>query len=86
MVVHPEWLAQEEVAVPRETDMEALIGHLALGHPWIPKDTLRPERVSVPRSSISPLSLVHPLMVSLLLAPATLWHIMHAKANAVGMK
>ena len=86
MVVHPEWLAPEEVAVPRETEMEALIARLNLGHPWLPADTPRPERVSVPRSPFYPLSLVHLLMVSPILAPATLWHMMHAKADAVGMK
>ena len=62
-----------------------MIARLALGHPQLPVDTLRPERVSVLGSSLSPLSLVHPLMVSPLLAPATLCHMMHAKANAVGM-
>ena len=86
VVVHPEWLAPEEVAVPREMDMEALIARLALGHPWLPADTLQPERVSVTRYSLSPLSLVHPLMVSPILVPATLWHMMHAKSDAVGMK
>ena len=64
VVVQPEWLSPEEVAVPRETEMEAIIARLSLGHPWLPADTLRPERVSVPRSSLSPLALVHPLMFS----------------------
>ena len=86
VVVHPEWLAPEELAVPRATEIEALIARLALGHPWLPADTPRLERVSVPRSSLEPLSLVHPLMVSPVLAPATSCHMMHAKADAVGMK
>ena len=33
VVVQPEWLAPEEVAVPRATEMEALRARLALGHP-----------------------------------------------------
>ena len=86
VVVQPEWLAPEEVAAPRVTEMEALIARLALGHPWIPADTLRPERVSVPRSSLDSLYLVHMLMVSPFLAPATSWHMMYTKADAVGMK
>ena len=86
VVVQPEWLAPEEVAVPRATGMEALIARLALGHPWIPADTPRPERVSVPRSSLALLSLVQPLIVSPFLSPATLWYMMHTKYNAVGMK
>ena len=85
VVVHPEWLAPEEVAVPQVTEMEALIARLALGHPWLPADTLQPERVSVTQYSLSPLSLVHPLIASPILAPATLWHMMHAKSDAVEM-
>ena len=86
VVVQPEWLALEEVIVLRATDMEALIARLVLGYPWLPANTLRPERVYVPRSSLDPLSLVHPLMVTQFLDPATLWHMMHAKSDAVGMK
>ena len=86
VVVQPEWLSLEEVAVPRSTEMKALIARLALGHPWLPVDTPRPERVSVPRSSLAPLSLVHPLMVFPILEPATSLHMMHANSNVVGMK
>ena len=86
MVVHPEWLAPEEVAVPRATEMEALIARLARGHTWLPADTPRPERVSVPRSSLASLSLVHLLMFSPFMEPATSWHMIHAKSDAVGMK
>ena len=35
--------------------------------------------------SLDPLSLVHPLMVSPFLAPATAWNMMHEKANTMGM-
>ena len=86
VVVQPEWLAPEEVGVPRATDMEVLIARLALGYTWLPADTPWPERVSVPRSYLAPLYLVHPLMVSPNLAPATLWHMMHAMSNEVGTK
>ena len=44
--------------------MEVLIAHFALGHPWLSTDTPQTERVSVPRYSLTPLSLVHLLMVS----------------------
>ena len=85
VVVHPECLAPEEVAVPRAAEMEALIAHLSLVHPRLPAYTPRPERFSVPRLSLVPLSLVHPLMLSLFLAPATSWHMMHIKADTVKM-
>ena len=65
--------------------MEALIARLALGHPRLSVDTLRLERVSVPRPFLAPLYLLHLLMVSPFLLPATSWHMMHAKANAVEM-
>ena len=65
--------------------MKVLIGRLALGHLRLCADTPRLERVSVPRPSLSPLYLLHPLMVSPFLLPATSWHMMHAKANAVEM-
>ena len=54
-------------------------------NPCLPLETPRPNRVSLPRESLAPLSLVHLLMVSPFLAPATAWHMMHAKANAMGM-
>ena len=65
--------------------MEDLIAHLSLGNPQLPVNTPRLERVSITRSSLAPLSLVHPLIVSPFLAPANLWHMMHAKSDAVGM-
>ena len=65
--------------------MKALIARLALGHPRLPINTPRPERVSIPQSSIAPISLVHLLMVSPFIAPTTLWNMMHTKADAVGM-
>ena len=65
--------------------MEALIASLVLEHPWLHADTLRPERVSVPQSSLAPLSLMHLLMVSPFLAPAISWHLMHAKADEMGL-
>ena len=85
VVVKPEWLTPVEVAVPQSADMEALMARLAPGHPRIPLDTPIPEKVSVPLASLSPLSLVHPLMISPFLEPETEWHIMHAKADAMGM-
>ena len=79
------WFTPGEVTVPRAADMEALFSHLAPGHPRLPPETPIPDTVSVPWASLAPLSMVHPLMVSPFLAPATVWHIMHAKANAMGM-
>ena len=65
--------------------MEDLLVRLAPGHPRLPLETPRLYRVSVPRVSLAPLSLVHPLMVSPFLAPETMWHMMHAKAGTIGM-
>ena len=39
----------------------------------------------MPRSSLAPLSLVHPLMVSSFLELVTVWYMMHAKSDAMGM-
>ena len=41
--------------------------------------------VSVLQVSLSPLSLVHPLMVSLFLSPSTAWHMMHVNADTMGI-
>ena len=65
--------------------MEALLACRTPGHPCLPPDTQRIERVSVPQASLASLSLVHPLMVSPFLVPATTLHMMHAKANYVGI-
>ena len=85
MVVQPEWLTLAYVAVPQATEMEALLARLVPGHPRLPPDTSRTDMVSIPRASLAPLSLVHPLMVSTFLSPATVWHMMHAKSDAMGM-
>ena len=61
------------------------MARLAPGNTCLPPDTQRPDRVSVPRVSLPPLSLEHPLMVSPFLAPATAWHMMHTKADVMGM-
>ena len=67
VVVLLECIAPIKVEVPREAEMEAELVHLATGQPRLSKDTPRPERVSSPRESLDPLSLVHLLMVSLFL-------------------
>ena len=85
LVVKPEWITPGDVNLPRAADMLALMSHLAPGHPHLPPETPIPERVSVPRASLYPLSLVQPLMVSPLMDPATVWHMIHAKADAIGM-
>ena len=66
-------------------EMEALLARLAPGHPSLDADTPRTESISVPWASLSPLSLVHLLMVSPFLSPSTEWHTMHAKADAMGI-
>ena len=71
--------------MPRAEEMEALLAHLAPGHPRMATDTPRPERGSVPWVSLDPLSLVHPLMVSPFLLPSTAWHTMHVKSNVMGI-
>ena len=65
--------------------MEDLLARLSPGHPRLPQDTQRTERFSVPWASLAPLSLLHPLMFSLFLAPATVWHMMHTKFDTMGM-
>ena len=85
VVVQPEWLTPVDVAVPLAAEMEALLARLAPRHPGLPQDTPITERISVPRSSLAPLFLVHPLMVYPFLAPTTAWHMMHKKSDAMGM-
>ena len=85
VVVKPEWFTPGEVNVPQAADMENLMERLAPGHLCLPLDTPRPDRVSLPRASLDPLSLFHFLMVSPFLAPATVWHMMHEKSEAMGM-
>ena len=85
VVVQLEWLTPADVAVPQAAEMEALLARLTPEHLHLYPDNPRTERVSVPRASLSPLSLVHPLVISLFLTPATACHMMHAKANAMGM-
>ena len=55
------------------------------GHPRLPPETPRHNRVFIPRASLAPLSLFHPLMVSPFLVPVTVWHMIHAKSDAMGM-
>ena len=85
LVVKPEWLTPGKFNVPQATEIESLMARLAPRHPCLPPETPRPYRVSVPWASLAPLSLVHLLMVSPFLAPVTVWHMMHAKSNAMGM-
>ena len=85
VVVQPEWLTPADVAVPPTVDMEALLVSLAPRDHGLPQDTSIIERFSVPSLSLAPLSLVNLLMVYHFLAPATTWHMMHEKADAMGM-
>ena len=48
-------------------------------------ETPRYDRVSVPRTFLDHLYPVHPLMVSPSMAPETMWHMMHAKTDSMGM-
>ena len=85
VVVQPDWLTPSDVAVPPAAEMEALLARLASVHNRQPQDTQRAERVSIPWASLAPVSLVHLMMVPPFLAPATAGHMMHAKADAMGM-
>ena len=85
VVVQLEWLTPGETVVPWKTDMEALLTRLATEHLWLAADTQQLERVSVPRASLAHISLVDLLMVSPFLSPLTAWHMMHVKANAMGI-
>ena len=81
-MVQPEWLTPSDVAVPQAAEMEYLLARLAPVHPRIPPGI---ERVSKLWAYIDPLSLFQLLMISSLLAPATAWHMMHAKSDTMGM-
>ena len=63
--------------------MEAGLARLTPGHHRLDEDTQRLDRVSVPRAFLSPLPLVHPLMVSPFLSPSNEWHMMHAKSDSM---
>ena len=54
VVVKPECLTLGEVNVPQASDLEDLIERLAPGHPYLPPDTQRPERVSAPWAYLTP--------------------------------
>ena len=84
VVLQPEWLTPSAMALLPVADMEALLARLAPGQPRLSQDTPITERVYVPQASLSPLSLVHPLMVSLVLVPATTWHMMHKNPTPWG--
>ena len=60
------------------------MARLASGDPRLPQNTPISERVYVPWSSLSPLSLVLPLMVFPFLELATVWYMMNAKSYAMG--
>ena len=85
VAVEPEWLTPADVAVPPAADIEALLVRLAPKYPHLPPDTPRTERISVPWTSLTPLSLVHPMMVFPFLEPENAWHMMHAKDDAIWM-
>ena len=85
VLIQPDWLTPADVEVPQEAEMKALLARLVPIYPHIPPNTPRTERVSVPLASLASLSLVHTLMISLFLAPATACNMMHKKADAMGM-
>ena len=65
--------------------MEAALACLAPEHSRMAEETPSQERVSVPQAPLSPLSMVHPLMVSPFLSPSNVWHTMNAKADTMGI-
>ena len=85
VVVKLEWITPGKVNPPQAVDMDYLMARLAPGHPRLPPDTPRPDRVSVTWVSLVPLYLVHPLIFSPFLVPATVWHMMHTKYDVMGM-
>ena len=54
VVVKPEWITPGDANVPQSADMEALMSHLAPGHPHLPLETPRPDGVSVTQTSLAP--------------------------------
>ena len=85
VVVKPEWLTPGEVTVP---PIRRYGGPNVTPRPQAPSTTPGYPKT---RHSLSipdipgPLSMVHPLMVFPFLAPATAWHMMQAKYDAMGM-
>ena len=65
--------------------MEAALAHLVPGRTRLAKDTPKLDMISVTQTSPAPLSLVHPLMVDPFLLPSNECHMMHAKADAMGI-
>ena len=65
--------------------MEALVVRLAPVHPRMAAYTQSPERVCILQDYLVPLTPVHLLMVSKYLSPSSAWHMMHTKAEAMGM-
>ena len=58
---------------------------LAPVHPRMAAYTQSPERVCILQDYLVPLTPVHLLMVSKYLSPSSAWHMMHTKAEAMGM-
>ena len=85
VVMLPECLTPSETEVPQEANMEAALARLPPGTPRLISYTTSPERASVSLLLISPLYLVHPLMVSSSMSPSNACHMMHAKAEAMGI-
>ena len=79
-VAHPSRSGSSQVA-----ERETLLARLTPGHTCLPPDIPRTQSVSLPWAYLSPLSLVHLLMVSLFMALSTLWHMMHAKSDSMRM-
>ena len=65
--------------------MDTLLVRLTPVHPHLPPDTPITDRVSITQAYLAPLDLFHPLMVSPFLAPSNAWHMMHVKAEAMGI-
>ena len=85
VVMIPEWLEPSKVELLQEEDTKAELSRLPHGTPKLPEETHRPERVSVPLVSMAPLYLVHLLMAATFLSPTNVWHMMHAKEDAMGI-
>ena len=83
--MEPAWLDMDKKDVLQEVYMEASLARLPPVTTILIDDISKLERVQVPLASITPLSIVHPLMDYPFLSPANAWHILDANVQAMGI-
>ena len=79
----PAWLNLDKREVPRESDTEDALSRLPIVTHRPTDNTPKTDRVRLTLVSITPLSLIHPLMAAPFLSLANVWHLPNAKAQAI---